>query len=314
MGTICQELRRVGQVAIGYNWFHTYLNYKRQIVNTDGYELLKILDPLSQYCDLFHYQNGNSLLEDYRDLPMLMAVGKKLVMHHWGNDVRNARQVKELNPYPLPPSYLSDQQIASRLEKSSRHIKTAIVQDYEMLPYVKEYYERVNVLPLACNVRQYQPRYPVVDKKEPLLLHAPTNRAFKGTDIVEQAVKELQRTHHFHYQAVERMRHAEAVQLYLQADIIIDQLLCGTYGMLAVEAMAMGKVVVANIRDDVRAKLPADLPIIHATPESLVTVLRQLIEQPERRYAIGKASRAFAERYHAVEVIVGQLLNIYATL
>lgn len=49
------------------------------------------------------------------------------------------------------------------------------------------------------------------------------------------------------------MPHAEAQRWYLQADIIVDQVFCGTYGLLSVEAMAMGKPVVTYIRDDVKS-------------------------------------------------------------
>ena len=58
----------------------------------------------------------------------------------------------------------------------------------------------------------------------------------------------LQRRHEIRYVEVTRLPHAEAMKLYAQADLVIDQLLAGWYGGFAVETMAMGKPVVCYIR------------------------------------------------------------------
>ncbi len=315
MGILCQGLRRAGVKVNGYNWFRSYISYRNNIIDTDAYELARIFDPLLAYCDLFHFHNGNSLLTENRDLPFIAKAGKKMVMQHWGNDVRAANRVSRLNPYPLPPSYLSDEQIHERLVYMSRYIDTAIVQDYEVYPYVCDYYKHVHVLPLACDVSKFTPSYPSPDQQVPMIVHAPTNRAFKGSTYVEQAVERLkQRSVPFDYRAVEKLSNREALQIYAACDILIDQVLCGSYGMVSVEAMALGKVVVAFIRDDVRAKMPDDLPIVIATPDNLADVLHHLIIHPELRHKIGKAGRAFVEKHHAVERVVKKLLSIYKNL
>src|SRR5690606_27951090 len=102
-----------------------------------------------------------------------------------------------------------------------------------------------------------------------------------------------------------------AMRRYLNADIIIDQILCGTYGMLSVEAMAMGKPVVAFVRDEVRSQLPEDLPIVVANPDTIRDVLQELLQQPEKLQEIGMASRAYVERVHDVGSIIPKLLGIY---
>src|SRR5690606_27511398 len=112
MGTLIDGLRHAGYDAIGYNWFHSYLNYQNNyVINTEAYELKKIVDPLVQHADIFHFHNGNSFLVGNADIPLLRSIGKKMVMHHWGNDVRTDERSKRLNPYPIPTSYLTDQQI-----------------------------------------------------------------------------------------------------------------------------------------------------------------------------------------------------------
>ncbi|WP_274363646.1 glycosyltransferase family 4 protein [Paenibacillus thermotolerans] len=314
MGTLCYGLRRAGVRANGYNWFRSYIGYKLNIVNTDAYELAKLIDPLVKYCDIFHFHNGNTFVTDNLDLPLIAETGKKLVMHHWGNDVRSSQRNRKLNPYSLPPSYLSDEQIHKRLLFLSKYIPAAVVQDFEVFPYVSDYYRKVFVLPLACDISSFTPSYPQANQRELTIVHAPTNRDFKGSDHVERAIKLLNKKARFTYKLVERMNHEQALAAYQSADIVIDQLLCGSYGMVSVEAMAMGKVVVAFVRDDVRERLPPDLPIVVANPDTLYSVLLHLFKNPELRHEIGKASRAFAEKHHSVEHVANQLITIYRQL
>ncbi|QOY34208.1 glycosyltransferase [Anaerobacillus isosaccharinicus] len=314
MGMLCEGLRSKGHEVNGYNWFMNYLKYTEHIVSTDAYELMKLVDQVTDYSDVIHFHNGNTFLSNNNDLPYIANKNKKMVMHHWGNDVRTVKMVSETNPYSLPPSYLTDEEIHKSLTHFSSYIDTAIVQDHEMLPYVKEYYKNVHVLPLACNTKRFEARFPSPDNKIPKIIHAPTNREFKGSTFVDAAITTLKKESNlqFDYQKIEKLSHAQALKMYLEADIIIDQLLCGTYGMLSVEAMAMGKVVVAYIRDDVRLAIPEYLPIVSATPSTLDEVLRILIKDPVSRYNIGVASRRFVEAYHDTSIVVDKLCSIYA--
>lgn len=314
MQTLVNGLRQAGHQANGYNWFLTYLNYNGGIVSTNAFELAKIIEPLVNYVDVFHFHNGNSLLPKNSDIPLLHGKGKKMVMHHWGNDVRSVKRNSKLNIFPIPPSYNSDELIHENLIYFSKYIKHVIVQDYELYPHVADYYEHVHVLPLACNHHNIPYAYPSPDNRHPVVIHAPTNREFKGSAYIEKAIVDLKSSHPFTYQVIEKMEHQEAMRMYMKADIVVDQILCGTYGMLSVEAMAMGKVVVAFVKDDVKEKLPGDLPIVVANPDTIRDVLQELLSNPELRDQIGRAGRRYVENYHAVEKVIPQLLSIYSKL
>ena len=49
---------------------------------------------------------------------------------------------------------------------------------------------------------------------------------------------------------VEGLRHDEAFERYRDADIVVDQLNAGWYGILAIECMALGKPVVTFLHDE----------------------------------------------------------------
>ena len=44
-----------------------------------------------------------------------------------------------------------------------------------------------------------------------------------------------------------------------------------------------------------------ECPILSATPENLISVLRELIINPDLRHELGKAGRAYVEKYHGLD-------------
>ena len=71
-----------------------------------------------------------------------------------------------------------------------------------------------------------------------------------------------------------------------------------TYGVFALEAMALGKPVVAYISDEIRKTFPEELPIVSATIDSLTGVLETLITDGKKRRELGMAGRRYVEDYH----------------
>lgn len=107
----------------------------------------------------------------------------------------------------------------------------------------------------------------------------------------------------------------------VQADIFLDMLTYGWVGATAREAMMLGKPVVAYIRpewlESLRREIPAyadELPIVNATAETVESVLRDLIDHPEKRREIGRRSRAFAVKWHSDDAGGRRFDEIYSRL
>jgi hypothetical protein len=107
----------------------------------------------------------------------------------------------------------------------------------------------------------------------------------------------------------------------LQADIVVDMLSYGWFGANVREAMMLGKPVVCNVRPEwletVRRQNPdyaAELPIVSATPETAYDIVRDLVENPEKRREIGRRSRAFAVKWHSAQAAAHRLDRFYRDL
>ena len=89
-------------------------------------------------------------------------------------------------------------------------------------------------------------------------------------------------------------------------DILIEQLIFG-HGLNAVEGMACGLPTISNLEDETyilplrRWSYFDECPLVSASPENLVDVLRKLITRPELRHQIGRASREYVEKYHGLD-------------
>jgi glycosyltransferase involved in cell wall biosynthesis len=276
-----------------------------------------LAEAIEQY-DVFHFHFGETFFKDRSDLAILKNHGKKLVVQHRGSDVRMFSVASSFgNPFVRVKGgrRREENKIRHKLEELSEYIDHAVVADYELYPYIEKYYKYVHVLRQFITLDKFIPVYPSKDSESPLIIHAPTNPYLKGTEYVLEAVERLRRNNiQFDFQLVENMTHDNAIQCYRKADIIIDQLLQGSFGVFGLEGMALGKPVLCYIREELRDKYPPLLPIVNVDPNNLYRVLEQLILKPRLRHLIGLASREYIEDYYDSRSLAKDLKQIYMNL
>ncbi len=184
-----------------------------------------------------------------------------------------------------------------------------VVGSYDAIRWVPD----AQVIPPGIDVRAIEP-VPPGDRERPVVLHAPSSRAKKGTEHVVAACEELG----VELEIVEGLDHREAFERYRNADVIVDQLSAGWYGVFAIEAMALGKPVVTFLHDEAVRKTEeafgVEVPIVNATKEKLANALRPLVESAGERQRVGRASRAYVEEVHDLERMTDRLLALYAGL
>lgn len=279
---------------------------KRQII--DAY-LQKVI---SKY-DILHFHFGSTFLYDKSDLRMFAKAGKKLIVHHQGSDVRMLSAASKLNPYVRVKSYWTEEVIRENLEFMSSYIHHAVVPSHELVPYIKPYYPSISVIPSSITIEQFKPRYYEANNKPPLVVHAPTNREIKGTEFILDAVARLKQRYNFRFVLLENLSHEQAKKMYRNADIVIDQLRIGDLGITSIEAMALGKPVICYIRKDLRKRYEG-IPIIDATPDTILTALKYLLTHPEVLYKLGVKGRRYVENHHCSDQAAEQLIKIYKKL
>ncbi len=262
--------------------------------------------------DVCHFHFGRTLIPPHNfDLPLHQALGRRVVFHYHGCDVRNRAHMlathtratcSECDPFCNPGRQ------KRVLASAARYADAELVSTPDLL----ESATRARHLPVALDLADYPFAPPRGTPK--LVVHAPTNRLIKGTRYVEAAFAALRpRFPEVRFEVVERKPWVELRAILAEADVVVDQLFMGWYGMVAVEAMALGKPVLCFIRDDFEALL-TDCPLVRCTREDLADRIAEKLSDASDRGAVGERSRAYAEREHAAPVIAGRLLDLYRSL
>lgn len=188
---------------------------------------------------------------------------------------------------------------------------------YVLNPDLLEHVPRAEFLPYASvDPREWTP-VPPTEEGVLSVVHAPSDRGRKGTDVVVSAVEQLRSEGvDVELELVEGMPREEARKAYERADVLVDQLVVGWYGGVAVEAMALAKPVVARLDAAALARVPQrmrdELPIVDADATTLAEVLRRLATERRSDLAgLGRRGREFAERWHDPMTVAGRVIGDY---
>lgn len=263
--------------------------------------------------DVFHFHFGRSICNNM-DLWVYDLLGKKLFYEFHGSDIRNYREYCEKSGRKFIPELELSDKIINRNDRICAKAHQIILHDDELIPYLPEHHAPVQVVPLRVNIWQFEPAYPAVDNTKTIrIVHAPSNRSVKGTEQILGAVEKLRKKYtNIELVLVEGKTQKEAFEIYKTADIIIDQLFIETYGVFAIEGMAMGKPVVTYVSDKMRERLPEELPVVVADIGNIEEVVEGLIVDASARHDIGIRSRKYVEVYHDYRRNARILRDIYA--
>jgi glycosyltransferase involved in cell wall biosynthesis len=238
--------------------------------------------------DIFHFYFGLTLVPRSLQFPILRALRKRSVMHYLGSDIRGKT-----------PAELA----------FGKRAGSEVVGSYDAMRWVPE----AEFIPPGIDVHAIEPS-PPTDRRRPVIVHAPSSRRRKGTEHVIAACAELDAD----LVLVEGLHHDEAFERYREADLVVDQLNAGWYGLFAIECMALGKPVVSFLRDEAVRRtedaLGERVPIVRATKEDLRERLEPLVTSASERRRIGEESRAYVERVHDLDRVADRLLALYARL
>ncbi len=256
--------------------------------------------------ECFHFHFTRSLLPCNFDLFFLKFLKKKVFFEFHGSELRGLlRNIKY--PYYEPDKAPNLQR--RMLKRISRYADGFILHDIELVSHLPDCDVPVHIVPLRVDIEQYTPVYPEEDKGVPVILHAPSKRSGKGTNYLLEALEKVNAP--FELVLVEGMSQKDAIEEYRRADIVFDQISVGTYGVFAIEAMALGKPVLVYVSEMMKESFPDSLPVVSVNPDDLHVIIEALLLDGKRRYALGVRGRKYVEEYHDIRKNAKLLKDIY---
>jgi glycosyltransferase involved in cell wall biosynthesis len=235
--------------------------------------------------DIIHYDGGLDFYRDGRVARRWKDAGKKIVCHYMGSDLR----VRGVDPVL---NELSDLNLTNESDHLLLH------------PHIHYLYIPFDVSGLA--MRQGE-------NKRLRILHSPTNRAMKGTDLILPIMEKVKKNRDIEFVLAENKSHDDVMRIKRTCDLAIEQVgnLGGTgYGRNSLETLALGIPTITEMTPDYTAWLPEN-PFVLANRDSLFDRLIELIDSPSLRSEKRVAGRRWVEKYHSYEAVHTQLMESY---
>lgn len=258
---------------------------------------------------------GNTPIR-YFQAQFLKLAGKKVIIIPYGSDAyvyKNVRSTTLLSGLLLSYPLASRQQ--ERIEKNVAYwtkYADAMIPGF-MGPDGFGRWDTLVTSTLCLDLNQWKSSKKCNNSDgsfdEVVVVHAPNHRGVKGTEFIKQAVDKLKDEGlKIKFMLIEGLQNKEVKELLeIDADILIEQLVFTGYSMNGLEGLASGLPTISNL-EDASYTLPFrrwsyfdECPILSATPENLLSVLRELIINPDLRHELGKAGRAYVEKYHGLD-------------
>jgi hypothetical protein len=274
--------------------------------------------------DVFHFNFGSSLIDKWRkgkplrDLPLFRNRGRIVVTYN-GCDARQKYPTMQRVPFSACHDECcyggtcnakkSDELKRKHIEKFDHYADVIFAVNPDLFYFLPE---RTEFLPYAIANWDTIETVPCRPPSGTLrIVHAPTNRAAKGSDIIIDALQRARTKYgnRIQFDLIENMSNRKALEAYAAADLVIDQVLIGWYGGLAVEVMKMGKPVMAFIRDEDLRFLPKGMAagcreaVIHACPDTIFDKLCRLIEDQTLLKEYRDAGLDYVHTWHSPTVV-----------
>jgi len=251
------------------------------------YDERGLLSKLAYRMELIHLINNADVIHAHggfwhRGLTRYIGLmGKKLVIHYHGSDLRNPGSGARRNEHLARLILLSTPDLQ---QYSSRGIYVPNPLDIQALP---------------PNVKLHLP----MPWREIGIVHGHSEHkdleGVKGSDTIAAIMQDLSSETGVLFIRVRNLDHSRALSIYAQCDIAIDQLRIGRYGMFALECMGMGILTVGyKTPYQDRSGMTIPNPLFPVDDSTLKGTLQMMIDNPAERVGLGDIQREFVREHH----------------
>lgn len=266
--------------------------------------------------DVIHSHFNTFLTSDGYELEFLKRLGKVIVFHFRGCDLRQKSINMGKNPVlnicqecDYPEGSCDMEYQCRRLEIVKEYGDLFFVTTPDMRDFMPEAEHIPFIIPYAIDFDKMEAM-----EKRPGVFRVVTSsnhHGIDGTKYIRQAIDMLQdEGHAVELIEVSNMPYKEALTVYKSADVYVGKLRMGYYNNANIECMLMGVPCMSYIRTEFLKDIP-DCPIIITTPDTVYQNLKRYIDTPEELREIGNRGPGFIKKYHDADKIVKYMISLY---
>lgn len=311
---VCSRLKRgfneIGIIADFYSFdVHVYNYIHDKLINFSSNSIIRKLQKIFLMIkliiryDYFIYVTPGSLLKDYKDIKILKKLGKKTMMVFTGCDARMPEKVMDFKWNPCRECTQEYKNFVGCNIDNKKYSLPYIESVFDIIGcpieaggYLKKkWFNAIFPIDFTAFPKSSPKKYTPNSKLK--ILHAPSNQVYKGSKYIFKTVEELKLNYDFEFKVVNNLSIDMLYKEMADSDLIIDQMLLGSYGFVSIEAMAMYRPVICYIREEIWSDLKEHAPIFNANPDTLYKVLEKILLNPTILMEASIKSRKYVEDY-----------------
>ena len=274
--------------------------------------------------DVFIFAFGSTFF-DLKELPLLKALGKKLIFVFNGSDSRPP-YLSGLNVadpvVPLPLLTAISAETKARLVRIEKHadfcIDHALSGHFHEKPFVN-YLKMGNpayldiVSSIAANTTSAERNDEGASVR---ILHAPTRPALKGSAQFRQMIERLKAEgRNIDYVELRNWPHREVLEELARCDFVLDELYSDmSLAGLGTEAASFGKpALVGGYGKEALRQACREVPLpmdTYCSPDQLETILERLIADRDWRLECGEKARKFVANHWQPRMLAERFLKL----
>ena len=273
----------------------------RMIVSNYKGILIESMRPLFSLHTLRDY----SAFQTFDDIDLLKKSKVKVGIVFHGSDIRDTQahaQREMFSPYGTPSTELTLLQSRAReFREAGRQASKMHIPVFVTTPDLLLDIPEAHWLPIVIDVEHFvsagRMRLPWSDKSPMKVLFQPSRGWLKSSAFVEPILERLSNEGVIQLIPNDQIAHDLMADRMASADLIIDRF-DGIAGVTSMEALAVGRVVIANIAKWAYKGAEATPPVLHATPDTLEATLRDVALKREAFAWDTTKGLAYVQRWH----------------
>ena len=262
--------------------------------------------------DVFIFNYNSSFLGLY-DLPVLKFFNKKIIYYYFGSDSRP--------PY-MNGNYISDQYTVNDVYRLTRDKvkKLEWIEKYSTYIISDEKYSQLfsrkvidaSQIGIPIDLRHVESKINTARSDSVTIIHAPSSRKAKGSDIFLGIIEELKSEgHNINYIELYNVSNKVVLEHLMNCDFLLDELYSDSLmAGLATEAAYFSKPAIiggyANF-DSRSVSIPVSL---YVDPSEIKNAILKLILDEEFRLELGQKAKAYVSKYRTPKVVFENILNV----
>ena len=257
--------------------------------------------------DVFVFQFGETLLPGCVDLPVIRDAGKAIIAVCNGDDIRHSSAYHQ--EFGVAPEVHGEFYVKDPLPRPMHTMR--LMERYASLVVsvpnqsglaLRPYMHFAYVIDLSLYTER------ITDREIPVVVHAPSDRACKGTrEILASLDRLAERGIKFELKLLEKVPNAVVRETLRDADVAIDQLFV-SYGKFAAEALASGCATACITYPEIEPFAHVR-PLHHIDAADIDAQLERLFTDRALRRELAERGRAHVEAVHDRTVVCKRLVD-----